>query len=205
MRLVVGLGNPGPKYARNRHNIGFMVIDEIARRTKVDGFKGKFGGELTTGDLAGDKAVLLKPMEYMNLSGRSVARTAAFYQVEPKEIIVVHDEIDIDFGTLRVKVGGGHAGHNGLRSMVTELGSADFVRIRCGVGRPGVRGLGPGAQRGAGRDVADYVLGDFQKGEQEEAQILVQEAADAVEDVIRRGALIAMNRWNGSGKKETRA
>jgi PTH1 family peptidyl-tRNA hydrolase len=187
--LVVGLGNPGPKYAQNRHNIGFMVIDEIARRCKVDGFRAKFGGDVATCDLCGDKSVLLKPMEYMNLSGRSVQRTAAFYQVEPKAITVVHDEIDLPFGTLRVKVGGGHAGHNGLRSIVGDLGSAEFIRIRCGVGRPGARG-----------NVADYVLGDFQKGEQEEAKILVQEAADAVEEIIRNGATSAMNKVNGREK-----
>ncbi len=186
--LVVGLGNPGPKYAQNRHNIGFMVIDEIARRCQVDGFKAKFGGEVASGDLAGEKAILLKPMEYMNLSGRAVQRTAAFYQVEPKAITVVHDEIDLEFGVLRVKLGGGHAGHNGLRSLVAELGTPDFVRVRCGVGHPGTAA-----------NVADYVLGDFQKQEQEEAKILIQVAADAVEEIGKMGPLFAMNKRETAG------
>lgn len=186
MWLIVGLGNPGPKYASNRHNIGFMVVDELARRVRAEGFRSKFGGDVATCEVSGQRAALLKPMEYMNLSGRAVQRTAAFYQVEPREIVVVHDEIDLDLGRLQVKIGGGHAGNNGVRSMIQELGSPDFVRVRCGVGRPGhARGK-----------VADHVLGDFGKSELEEAKIIIQEAADAVEDIVKRGALLAMNRWN---------
>jgi len=126
----------------------------------------------------------------MNLSGRSLQRAAAFYQVEPKQIIVVHDEIDIPFGRLRLKVGGGHGGHNGLRSIIQELGSPDFVRVRLGVGRPGTKA-----------NVADYVLGDFQKGEKEEAAILIKEAADSLEEVVKVGPLLAMNRWNQRDKE----
>jgi peptidyl-tRNA hydrolase, PTH1 family len=185
--VIAGLGNPGPQYARNRHNIGFMVVDELAARGRADSFRGKFGGELTSCELAGQKVVLLKPMEYMNVSGRAVQRTAAFYQVEPKDIVVVHDEIDLELGRLQLKLGGGHAGHNGVRSIVENLGSPDFVRLRCGVGRPG---------GGGGRNVAGHVLGDFGKSENEEAKILIQEAADAVEEVLRKGPLMAMNRVN---------
>jgi PTH1 family peptidyl-tRNA hydrolase len=185
MWLIAGLGNPGPKYAQNRHNIGFMVVDELARRTGAESFRAKFGGELTTCTVAGAKAALLKPMEYMNVSGRAVQRSAAFYQVAPAEIVVVHDEIDLELGRLQVKVGGGHAGHNGVRSIAQDLGTPDFVRVRCGVGRPG-----------GSRAAAGHVLGDFGKAEQTEVQILVQEAADAIEDIVRRGPLLAMNKVN---------
>jgi peptidyl-tRNA hydrolase, PTH1 family len=189
--LVVGLGNPGPKYAANRHNIGFMVVDEIARRARADVFKSKFGGDVATCEIAGQRSGLLKPMEYMNESGRAVQRTAAFYQIESKEIVVVHDEIDLELGRLQVKIGGGHAGHNGIRSMIENLGTPDFVRLRCGVGRPA-------GQKGK---VVGHVLGDFGKSEQEEAKILIQEAADAVEEILRKGPQLAMNRVNA--KKQT--
>jgi PTH1 family peptidyl-tRNA hydrolase len=188
MWLLVGLGNPGPKYAQNRHNIGFMVIDEIASRSRADGWRGKFGGELCSGDVAGAKAVLLKPQEYMNVSGQAVQRTAAFYQVEPKQVIVVHDEIDLPLGTLRVKVGGGHGGHNGLRSIIQELSTQEFVRARVGVGRPG--------PAGRGSNVAGFVLDDFAKSERTEVDIVIKEAADAVEDIIKRGPTLAMNKFN---------
>jgi peptidyl-tRNA hydrolase, PTH1 family len=185
--LVVGLGNPGPKYARNRHNIGFMVVDELASRWRVDAFRAKFGGETATGEGAGDKVVLCKPQEYMNVSGRALQRTAAFYQVDPQHWIVVHDEIDLPLGALRVKVGGGHAGHNGLRSIVQETGTQDFIRVRCGVGRPS----GP-------MNVADYVLGDFRGADETEAQILTKEAADAIELVLQKGPTAAMNKVNAA-------
>jgi len=191
MWLLVGLGNPGPKYSRNRHNIGFMVVDELARRTRAESFRGKFGADLTTSEVGGERCVLLKPQEYMNVSGRAVQRTAAFYQVEPKEVVVVHDEVDLPLGTLRIKVGGGHAGHNGLRSIVQDLGSAEFVRVRCGVGRPA-----------GSRPVADFVLDDFSRAEDEEAKILIQEAADAVEEIVQRGALLTMIKVNVRKKPE---
>lgn len=184
MWLVVGLGNPGPKYAQNRHNVGFMVIDEVAARARAESFRSKFGGEVATCEVAGQRAALLKPMEYMNVSGRAVQRTAAFYQVEPKDLVVVHDEIDLEFGALRVKVGGGHAGHNGLRSIVADLGSSDFVRVRIGVGRPGHK------------NVAGHVLDDFARSEHEELRILIQEAADAIDEIVRKGPLLAMNKVN---------
>jgi PTH1 family peptidyl-tRNA hydrolase len=185
MWLLVGLGNPGPKYAQNRHNIGFLVVDELARRTGAEGFRTKFGGELTTCTVAGAKSALLKPMEYMNLSGRAVQRSAAFYQVAPAEIVVVHDEIDLELGRLMVKLGGGSAGHNGIKSIAQDLGTPDFVRVRCGVGRPA-----------GSRAAAGHVLADFGKSEQTEVAILVQEAADAIEEIVRKGPLLAMNKVN---------
>ena len=194
MWLLVGLGNPGPKYAQNRHNIGFMVIDEIASRSRgCDGFRAKFGAELASADVAGAKAILLKPQEYMNVSGQALQRAAAFYQVEPKQVIVVHDEIDLPLGTLRVKVGGGHGGHNGLRSIIQELATQEFLRVRVGVGRPG--------PAGKGSNVAGFVLDDFAKGERTEVEIVVKEAADAMESLIQHGSIATMNKFNGTKSK----
>jgi PTH1 family peptidyl-tRNA hydrolase len=172
--------------------VGFRVADELANRWRAGTFQAKFGGAVAQVDLAGQKAVLLEPQQYMNLSGKAVQQTAAFYKIEPNQICVIHDELDIDFGVTRIKVGGGHAGHNGVRSIIQELGTPDFVRIRCGVGRPpGSKGF-----------VADYVLNDFPKAEQVEAEIMVKEAADAVEEVVKVGPLLAMNRFNKREKPE---
>ena len=181
MWLVVGLGNPGPEYEHTRHNVGFMVADELSRRWRMGSWKSKFGGELAQG---GDNA-LLKPQEYMNLSGQAVQRTAAFFKVEPKQIVIVHDEIDLPFGKLRVKVGGGHGGHNGLRSIIEQLG-ADFVRVRCGVDKP----------NGGKERVTGHVLGGFSKAEQTELPFLVGGAADAVELIMHKGPTAAMNQVN---------
>jgi PTH1 family peptidyl-tRNA hydrolase len=191
--LIVGLGNPGPRYAQNRHNIGFMVVDELARRARAESFRAKFGGDVATCELAGQRVVLLKPMEYMNVSGRAVQRTSAFYQVAPAEILVVHDEIDLPLGALRVKVGGGHAGHNGVRSITQDLGTPEFARVRIGVGRPGHRNA----------NVAGHVLDDFGRSEQEEVKILIQEAADGVEEILRKGPLLAMNKVNARRDRDS--
>ena len=192
MFLLVGLGNPGPKYARTRHNVGFMVVGELASRWRAGTFQAKFGGLAAQAEISGQKTVLLQPQQYMNVSGRAVQQTAQFYKIEPKDIVVIHDELDLDFGVTRIKVGGGHAGHNGLRSIIQELGTPEFIRIRCGVGRPpGSKGF-----------VADYVLGDFPKAQQTEAEIMVKEAADAAEAIVKVGALMAMNKFNVRGKQE---
>src|SRR5271166_235185 len=131
MRLVVGLGNPGSRYARNRHNIGFLAVDAIARRYGFPSFRDRFKGELAEGSIGGEKRLLLKPQTFMNASGESVAETARFFKISPSEIVVIHDEIDLRPGKLRVKCGGGTAGHNGLRSIDALLGS-DFWRVRIG-------------------------------------------------------------------------
>jgi PTH1 family peptidyl-tRNA hydrolase len=185
--LVAGLGNPGPKYAANRHNIGFMVIDEIARLVGAGGFAAKLGGEMASCELGGKRAVLLKPMEFINLSGHAVQRVSAFYQIPAEEILVIHDEIDLPLGTLRCKVGGGHGGHNGLRSIHQELASSAYIRIRCGVGKPAA---------GPGKDVASHVLGDFARGERTLAEILVKEASDCARAVLEKGPVFAMNTYN---------
>jgi PTH1 family peptidyl-tRNA hydrolase len=179
--LIVGLGNPGREYEHTRHNIGFMVIDELARRWKVAGWRDKFGGEVAQSD----GSVVLKPQEYMNLSGQAVQRTQAFYKITPEDTIIVHDEIDLPFGKLRVKVGGGHGGHNGLRSIIQNTHDG-FARVRCGVGKPD----------GGKERVTGHVLGGFSKSEQQELPFLIGGAADAVELIMKSGATIAMNRVN---------
>ena len=149
MRLIVGLGNPGTRYALNRHNVGFMAIDAIARRYDFKPFRGKFQGSLAEGDIGGTKLLALKPETYMNLSGDSVGAAARFYKIPPDEIAVIHDEIDLAEGKMRVKRGGGSAGHNGLRSIDDAIGP-DYWRVRVGVGHPGAREL-----------VEAYVLQNF--------------------------------------------
>lgn len=217
--LIAGLGNPGPKYERNRHNIGFRVVDELARRHGFGALRGsKLGGDLATGMLDAfgrrHKAVLLKPMEYMNLSGFAVQRAAQFHDVEVERIIVVHDEIDLDFGKLRLKGGGGHGGHNGLRSMIEQLGSADFLRVRVGVGKPGPHLAPPGATppsggeaakaapKGKDKNVAGWVLSDFPSALHAAVDELIGLAADGTEAIVARGLLAAMNEFNA---KEVRA
>jgi peptidyl-tRNA hydrolase, PTH1 family len=149
MRLVVGLGNPGLRYAKNRHNIGFVAIDAIARRYGFPAFRDRFKGELSEGVIGGARRLLLKPQTFMNASGEAALAAASFYKIPPSEIVVIHDEIDLRPGKLRVKRGGGSAGHNGLRSIDALLG-ADYWRVRLGVGHPGVKEL-----------VQPYVLQNF--------------------------------------------
>jgi len=156
MWLFVGLGNPGDKYKLNRHNVGFMLLDSLAYDYAGFGdFKSKFQGHLAEGRIGVQKVVLLKPQTYMNLSGESVIKCAQFYKIPVEKIIVFHDELDINAGEVRVKQGGGNAGHNGLKSMQQHLGSPDFWRVRIGIGRPPFKG-----------DVSNFVLDDFSKAEQ---------------------------------------
>jgi peptidyl-tRNA hydrolase, PTH1 family len=187
MLLVVGLGNPGREYAAHRHNAGFMAVDEIARRIDADAFRPKFSGECARVEIAGEPAVLLKPLTYMNESGRSVQPAMAFFKVSPAELVVLHDELDIPFGEVRLTLGGGHAGHNGLRSIMSAVGTGDFGRVRLGVGRP------PPGFRG---EVADYVLSGFDAGERAALPDLIEKARAAVLDVARRGFGPAMNACN---------
>ncbi|MGW4101303.1 MULTISPECIES: aminoacyl-tRNA hydrolase [unclassified Mycobacterium] len=181
--LVVGLGNPGPAYAKTRHNVGFMVADVLAARIG-SAFKvhKKSGAEVITGRLAGAPVVLAKPRCYMNESGRQVGPLAKFYSVPPGRIVVIHDELDIDFGRIRLKVGGGEGGHNGLRSVASALGSKEFQRVRIGVGRP------PGR-----KDPAAYVLEAFTAAERAELPTICEQAADATELLIAQGLEPAQN------------
>jgi PTH1 family peptidyl-tRNA hydrolase len=181
--LVVGLGNPGPAYAKTRHNIGFVVADLLAGRLG-SGFKlhKKSGADVATGRLAGRAVVLAKPRTYMNESGRHVGPLANFYSVAPADVIVLHDELDIDFGRIRLKSGGGVAGHNGLRSVAAALGTKDFQRVRIGVGRP------PGR-----KDAATFVLEPFSSRERTEVPTICEQAADATELLIGQGLEPAQN------------
>jgi PTH1 family peptidyl-tRNA hydrolase len=171
--LVVGLGNPGPAYAGNRHNVGFMVLDLLAERAggRFTAHKGR--ADVVEGRVAGESAVLCKPKTYMNVSGGPVASLRDWFKVPTGRIVVVHDELDIGFGTLRLKLGGGDNGHNGLRSITSSIGSKDYLRVRVGIGRP------PGRQ-----DPADYVLKDFAAAERKELGFHVDRAADAVEALL---------------------
>ena len=173
--LVVGLGNPGREYAANRHNVGWMVLDELARRHGAS-WKGKFSGKLAELRVDGHRVALLKPETYMNESGRSVAAAARFYKLEPDAILVVHDEGDFELGRLQARKGGGSAGHNGLRSIAQHLKTPEFMRLRIGVGRP---------ERGDPRPLADYLLSDFTAAD--DAENLVGRAADAVETLDAEG------------------
>jgi PTH1 family peptidyl-tRNA hydrolase len=182
--LVVGLGNPGREHQRDRHNVGWMIVDELARRHAAS-WKGKFSGQLAEIRVDGHRVALLKPETYMNESGRSVGAAARFYKVEPDAVLVVHDEIDLDHGRLQARRGGGLAGHNGLRSIAAHLGSQEFLRLRVGVGRPG---------RGDARAPADYVLSPFTPDQ--DAEALVTRGADAVETLDAEGLDRAQAKFN---------
>jgi len=201
MWLVVGLGNPGAKYARNRHNIGFQVVDELAAKHGLPAWKtGKLGGDATSGlittERGRERATLLKPMEYMNLSGFAVQRTARFHDIEPESILVVHDEIDLELGMVRLKSGGGHGGHNGLRSITEQLGGGKFARLRMGVGRdPNVP---PGA---AGtKAVASWVLSDVPSSQAGVVTAMIKAGCEDIEAVLARGIGPAMNQHNARPK-----
>jgi peptidyl-tRNA hydrolase, PTH1 family len=182
--LVAGLGNPGRQHERDRHNVGWMVVDELARRRDV-ALKAKFNGRLGETRIDDHRVALLKPETFMNESGRSISAAARFYKVPVDNVLVVHDEVDLELGRLQARAGGGLAGHNGLRSIAQLLGSPDFLRLRVGVGRPG---------RGDQRDVADFVLSPFEAHEDRDA--IVGRAADAVEALTREGLEEAQRRFN---------
>jgi PTH1 family peptidyl-tRNA hydrolase len=182
--LVAGLGNPGREYERTRHNAGWMVVDELARRH--DGsFRSKFSGQLAEVRDDERRLALLKPETYMNISGRSVSAATRFFKVDPGALLVVHDDVDLEPGRLQVRSGGGLAGHNGLRSIADDLGTQDFLRLRVGVGRP---------ERGDRRPVADYVLSPFEQ--EMDVEELIARAADAVEAIARDGLEAAQSRYN---------
>jgi peptidyl-tRNA hydrolase, PTH1 family len=182
--LVAGLGNPGGEYERTRHNVGWRVVDELARRH--DGsFRSKFDGQLSEVRLDGLRLALLKPETYMNVSGKSVSAARRFFKADPEALLVVHDDVDLEPGRLQARLGGGLAGHNGLRSIAGDLGTREFLRLRIGVGRPG---------RGDRRPVADYVLSAFEP--EIDVEALVGRAADAVEAIAREGLKPAQQRFN---------
>ena len=192
--VVVGLGNPGPEYAQTRHNIGQMVIDELARRysgslsrnkkTNAAEASIRIGGAAP----AGVAVALAKPLSYMNLSGGPVSSLVKYYSVAPTAIVVIHDELDVPFGAIRLKNGGGSAGHNGLKDISKAIATPDYVRVRVGVGRP------PGRQ-----EAADYVLKPFSATERKELDLVIALAADAVEDLLTKGLADAQQRFHSAG------
>lgn len=184
VQLIVGLGNPGPKYEQTRHNVGFIFVDELAR-SKGAAFKleNKFHGDVCKLSMGGEDLWLLKPNTFMNLSGKSVAALARFYKIAPESILVVHDELDIPPGQLRLKQGGGHGGHNGLRDIVAQLGSKEFLRLRVGIGHPG-----------ESREVTNYVLGKAPRDEQIEIDAAIDEALRTLPQILDGEMQAAMNR-----------
>jgi PTH1 family peptidyl-tRNA hydrolase len=180
--LVVGLGNPGPGYAGNRHNVGAMVVDELARRVGGRFRPHKAGADILEARLAGRRTVLARPRSYMNVSGPGVAATARFFKVPPTDVVIIHDDLDLDYGVLKLKRGGGEGGHNGLRSISASLGSRDYLRVRFGIGRP------PGRM-----DPADFVLRDFSAEQRRELDVLVDRCADAAEQLLAQGLAATQN------------
>ncbi|MBG0819263.1 aminoacyl-tRNA hydrolase [Planomonospora sp. ID91781] len=183
--LVVGLGNPGPEYAGNRHNAGFMVLDELAARAGGRFKAHRSRAEVLEGRLADAPVVLAKPLSFMNLSGGPVKALADFYKVDPARVVVVHDELDVPYGALRAKLGGGDNGHNGLKSITKSLATRDYLRVRFGIGRP------PGRM-----DTAAYVLRDFATAERKDLAFLVDRAADVVESLVRVGLEATQNTFH---------
>jgi PTH1 family peptidyl-tRNA hydrolase len=182
--LVAGLGNPGPEHARDRHNAGWMVVDELARRHSGS-FRSKFGGRIAETRIGSTRVALLRPETYMNESGRAIAAAARYFKVPPADVLVVHDDVDLPVGRLQARLGGGLAGHNGLRSISHALGSPEFQRLRIGVGRP---------ERGDPRPVADYVLSPFQP--EDDVEAIVARSADAVESLVGEGLTATQQRFN---------
>jgi PTH1 family peptidyl-tRNA hydrolase len=192
MWLIAGLGNPGRRYESTRHNVGFQVIDELQRRHMQSGFQTKFGGEAVTGLINNERVLLIKPMEFMNKSGFAIQRASQFHDVSPENILVIHDELDLPPARLRLKSGGGHGGNNGLRSIVDQLGTKDFMRIRLGIGKP----LKESGEAGDGSG-ANYVLSPFPSHEVRLMDEAIQRAADAAEAILASGMKAAMNEFNG--------
>jgi peptidyl-tRNA hydrolase, PTH1 family len=173
MHLIVGLGNPGPKYQGNRHNIGFMAVDEIVRRHGFSPWRKRFHGECAEGQLGGQKVLVLKPLTYMNESGRAVGEAMRFYDIDPSQVIALYDELDLEPGKVRVKLGGGAAGHNGIRSMIAHCGP-HFVRARLGIGHPGDKAM-----------VQPHVLGDFAKADRAWLEPLLEAVADNIDLLVK--------------------
>jgi peptidyl-tRNA hydrolase, PTH1 family len=186
--LVVGLGNPGPGYAGNRHNVGAMVLDLLATRVGGSLRAHRSGAAVLEGRLAGERVVLVRPTAYMNESGGQVNAAARFFKVEPGQIVVIHDELDIPYGDIRLKLGGGEGGHNGLRSISRAIGTKDYLRTRVGIGRP------PGRM-----DPAAFVLKDFSGTERQDLPLLLEESADAVELLLTQGLSSAQNQVHPRG------
>lgn len=185
MKLIAGLGNPGDRYSSTRHNIGFMVIDALGSRHGIRVDKNKKRSLTGNAIIAGEKALMAKPQTFMNLTGEALGPLFSFLDIEVTDVIVVHDDLDLDFGRIKIKSGGGHGGHNGIRSLISHFGDKNFVRVRVGIGKPP-----------KGWDISKYVLNPFSAEEKKGLDDLLERAADAVEMIISAGYLKAMNAFN---------
>ena len=185
LRLVVGLGNPGAKYAATRHNVGFRVVDRLAAEFAIDITREKFSVVFGRGRIEGFDVVLAKPMAFMNRSGPPVRSFVEFFRISHQEVLVIHDDIDLEYGRLKIKEKGGHGGHNGVRSMINAFGGGDFTRLRVGIGRSGT-----------GAQVANYVLDQFTREEAAELPGIIERARDAVVTILCQGTKIGMNQFN---------
>ena len=183
---MVGLGNPGKEYEDTRHNVGFRVVDLIAARAGSPAWRSKWGAEIAETKLGTERVLLCKPMEFMNVSGQPVLRAASFWKIHPTHAVVVHDDLDVAFGRMKLAQGGGHGGNNGVRSILAEWGAADFHRVRVGIGRPT-----------GGRDAAAWVLSGFSPDDRRELPAILERAADAAIAIVTEGPTVAMNRFNG--------
>ena len=185
MRIIVGLGNPGEEYKKTRHNLGFITIDKLSEMLKIDINKERMKGFIGTGKYNGEKIVLVKPKTYMNLSGDCVSKVLSYYKATPQDLIVIYDDIDIDVGEIRVKPNGSSGTHNGMRDIISKIGSQDFTRVRIGSGKP-IKG----------RDLADYVLSKINKDEEKELDISTTNGAKAVMEILENGISSSMNKYN---------
>jgi PTH1 family peptidyl-tRNA hydrolase len=185
MKLIVGLGNPGKQYEHTRHNIGFEVIDALAERLHISLDQAKFKGIYGSGHIDGEKVFLLKPLTFMNLSGESIIALMNFYQIEVEDLLVIYDDLDLPVGRIRLRQKGSAGGHNGIKSIISHLGTGEFNRIRVGINRPS-----------NGMPIVDYVLGRFSKEEQDQIQEAVDRSADACEEWIKKPFLQVMNTYN---------
>ncbi len=185
--LVAGLGNPGRKYAHTRHNVGFMTVDCLSRKLALPREQKKFEVIYTIGEVAGKKIFLAKPMAFMNNSGETLLRLARYFKLDSRKMLIIHDDIDLTVGSIKIKRKGGHGGHKGIESIIDAFGENEFTRIRIGVGHPGYR-----------EDVVGHVLGKFSPAEQDTMERLIQQAAEAVETVLGRGEQEAMRRYHGT-------
>ncbi len=190
MKIIAGLGNPGDQYRLTRHNMGFLVVDAMADESGIAIQKRKFEAMLGDGRIADQRVLIAKPQTFMNLSGQSVRQVLDFYQKTTEDLLVIHDDLDLPFGTVRIKVGGGDGGHKGIRSLIDHLGDANFTRVRLGIGKPPFK-----------EDVEHYVLQTFPKADLEQLAEVVRTACDAVREILGSGVRPAMNRFNTRERK----